>query len=87
MGDTFRVHRCDIPKKIGDEKADGIKTTKADIIITACPGCMINLTDIAAQQDVAEDIPFPGTGRVGDDLRAEDSVMALRRRKRGTQGW
>ena len=24
---------------------EGIKETNADIVVTACPGCMINLTD------------------------------------------
>jgi glycolate oxidase iron-sulfur subunit len=49
MGGTFSVYHYDISKKIGDLKMDGIKDTNADLVVTACPGCMINLTDIVAR--------------------------------------
>jgi glycolate oxidase iron-sulfur subunit len=45
MGGTFSVYHYDISKKIGDQKMEGIKETNADIIVTTCPGCMINLMD------------------------------------------
>lgn len=45
MGGSFSVYHYDITKKIGDKKMDGIKATGADIVVTACPGCMINLMD------------------------------------------
>jgi glycolate oxidase iron-sulfur subunit len=45
MGGSFSVYHYDITKKIGDKKMDGIKATGADIVVTACPGCMINLID------------------------------------------
>jgi glycolate oxidase iron-sulfur subunit len=38
-----------ITKKIADKKMDGIKATGADIVVTACPGCMINLIDNATR--------------------------------------
>jgi glycolate oxidase iron-sulfur subunit len=45
MGGSFSVYHYDITKKIADKKMEGIKATGADIVVTACPGCMINLVD------------------------------------------
>ena len=45
MGGSFSVYHYDITKKIADKKCAGIKATEADIVVTACPGCMINLID------------------------------------------
>jgi len=45
MGGSFSVYHYDITKKIADKKMAGIKATGADIVVTACPGCMINLID------------------------------------------
>ncbi len=45
MGGSFSVYHYDLTKKIAAKKMDGIKTTNADIVVTACPGCMINLID------------------------------------------
>jgi glycolate oxidase iron-sulfur subunit len=45
MGGSFSVYHYDITKKIAAKKMDGIKATGADIVVTACPGCMINLID------------------------------------------
>jgi glycolate oxidase iron-sulfur subunit len=56
MGGTFSVHHYDISKKIGDEKADGIKATNADIVVTACPGCMFNLVDITARNKMPQKV-------------------------------
>jgi glycolate oxidase iron-sulfur subunit len=45
MGGSFSVYHYDLTKKIADKKMAGIKATGADIVVTACPGCMINLID------------------------------------------
>jgi glycolate oxidase iron-sulfur subunit len=45
MGGSFSVYHYDITKKIAARKMDGIKATGADVVVTACPGCMINLID------------------------------------------
>ena len=45
MGGSFSVYHYDISKKIADKKMESIKQTNADIVVTACPGCIINLTD------------------------------------------
>ncbi|OPX94939.1 MAG: Lactate utilization protein A [Syntrophorhabdus sp. PtaB.Bin006] len=45
MGGSFSVYHYDLTKKIAAKKMDGIRATGADIVVTACPGCMINLID------------------------------------------
>ena len=45
MGGSFSVYHYDLSKKIAAKKMEGIKATGADIVVTACPGCMINLLD------------------------------------------
>jgi glycolate oxidase iron-sulfur subunit len=45
MGGSFSIYHYDLTKKIAGKKMDGIKATGADFVVTACPGCMINLTD------------------------------------------
>ncbi len=45
MGGSFSVYHYDLTKKIADKKMAGIKATNADIVVTACPGCIINLQD------------------------------------------
>ncbi len=45
MGGSFSVYHYDISKKIADKKMESIKQTNADIVVTACPGCIVNLTD------------------------------------------
>ena len=54
MGGSFSVYHYDLTKKIADKKMDGIKTTGADIVVTACPGCMINLIDNAARNKMPQ---------------------------------
>ncbi len=56
MGGTFSVYHYDISKKIADNKMEGIKATKADIVVTACPGCMINLTDNTARHKMPQKV-------------------------------
>ncbi len=45
MGGSFSVYYYDLSKKIAKKKTEGIKATGADVVVTACPGCMINLID------------------------------------------
>ena len=56
MGGTFSAFHYDISKKIGDLKMAGIKETNADVVITACPGCMINLTDNTVRHNMPQKI-------------------------------
>lgn len=56
MGGSFSVYHYDITKKIAGKKMDGIKATGADIVVTACPGCMINLIDNVLQNKMPQKV-------------------------------
>lgn len=41
---TFFLTRPDLAAKVGEEKAKNILATGADLVVTACPGCLVYLT-------------------------------------------
>ncbi|MDD5127553.1 MAG: (Fe-S)-binding protein [Dehalococcoidales bacterium] len=45
MAGTFSIYYYDLSKNIADKKIEGIKATGADIVVTGCPGCEIQLMD------------------------------------------
>jgi len=45
MGGSFSVYHYELSKRIAERKMDSIKQANADIVVTACPGCMIQLLD------------------------------------------
>lgn len=45
LGGTFSVYHYDTSRKIGSRKADGIAASQADVVASACPGCMMQLQD------------------------------------------
>jgi glycolate oxidase iron-sulfur subunit len=46
MAGTFSIYFYDLSQKIASNKAASIKSTGADIVVTDCPGCQIQLIDI-----------------------------------------
>lgn len=56
MGGSFSVYHYDLTKKIAKKKMDGITKTGADIVVTACPGCMINLIDNVLQNKMPQKV-------------------------------
>jgi glycolate oxidase iron-sulfur subunit len=45
MAGAFSMYYYDLSKEIADKKAASIKSTGADIVVTSCPGCEIQLID------------------------------------------
>jgi glycolate oxidase iron-sulfur subunit len=45
MGGAFSIYFYDLSKKIADRKIANVKATGADIVVTDCPGCEIQLID------------------------------------------
>lgn len=45
MGGTFSINFYDLSGKIAEKKVNGIDSTNADIVVTGCPGCEIQLID------------------------------------------
>lgn len=46
LGGTFSVYHYDASKAIGARKVQGLKESGAELIATACPGCIMQLQDI-----------------------------------------
>jgi len=47
MAGTFSIYYYELSKKIADKKVELIRQTGADIVVTGCPGCQIQLVDAA----------------------------------------
>ena len=45
MAGTFSIYYYDLSQKIADKKMEAIETTGADIVVSSCPGCEIQLID------------------------------------------
>ncbi|PIE62374.1 MAG: lactate dehydrogenase [Desulfobacter postgatei] len=45
LGGTFSVHHYETSQKIGSQKANHVAQSGAQIVATACPGCLIQLQD------------------------------------------
>lgn len=52
LGGTFSVHHYETSRKIGTQKANHIAQTRAKIVATACPGCMIQLQDSLNRENI-----------------------------------
>jgi len=45
MAGTFSIYYYDLSRRIADRKMASIESTGADVVVTDCPGCQIQLTD------------------------------------------
>lgn len=45
LGGTYSVYHYDTSKKIGAKKSVGIEKSQAELVASACPGCMMQLQD------------------------------------------
>ncbi|AFM25883.1 (Fe-S)-binding protein [Desulfomonile tiedjei] len=54
FGGSFNLKNQDLSRKIGQDKIESIKRTKADVVITTCPGCMIHLIDGIEQNHMSQ---------------------------------
>jgi len=72
LGGTYSVYHYQTSKKIGGRKATGIEKSGAELVASACPGCMMQLQDtinhaglpqrtIHVLQLIARDLP-PAVG-------------------------
>ncbi len=53
MAGTFSIYYYDLSKKIADKKVEAIESTGADIVVSSCPGCEIQLIDSTVQHKSA----------------------------------
>ncbi len=52
LGGTFSVYHYEASKAIGARKIQGLRESKAELIATACPGCIMQLQDIINHADL-----------------------------------
>ncbi len=52
MAGAFSLHYYELSKLINDKKMDTIAETEADIVVTGCPGCQVQLADNAARRQM-----------------------------------
>lgn len=48
-GGSFNLQHYDLSKDIGTRKRDSIVATKADVVATSCPACMLQLSDMLSR--------------------------------------
>lgn len=48
-GGSFNLYHYDLSKKIGERKRNNIVESKAQVVSTGCPACMLQLTDMLSQ--------------------------------------
>ncbi len=51
MAGSFSLHYYDLSTKIADRKFKNVADTEADIVVTGCPGCQIQLLDTMARHN------------------------------------
>jgi glycolate oxidase iron-sulfur subunit len=52
MAGAFSLHYYELSKQINDKKMDTLAETKADILVTGCPGCQVQLSDNALRREI-----------------------------------
>jgi glycolate oxidase iron-sulfur subunit len=53
LGGTFSVYHYETSKKIGSRKIPGLVESGAELLATACPGCIMQLQDAINHEGVA----------------------------------
>jgi glycolate oxidase iron-sulfur subunit len=56
MAGTFSINFYDLSRKIAEKKTDSIATTGADIVVTDCPGCQIQLIDGVTRKQMPQKV-------------------------------
>jgi glycolate oxidase iron-sulfur subunit len=55
-GGSFNLSHYDLSLKILDKKMEGIRDTGAEIVVTSCSGCMLQLKDGAHQKGMKVEV-------------------------------
>jgi glycolate oxidase iron-sulfur subunit len=56
LGGSFGIYCRDTSMAIADKKIASLKKTGADALITACPGCIIQLSDACRRNGLSVDV-------------------------------
>jgi glycolate oxidase iron-sulfur subunit len=60
LGGSFSITHYEVSRKIADHKADAVAACGVDTVVTACPGCMIQLRDALARRKMAVEVVHIG---------------------------
>lgn len=60
LGGSFSITHYDVSQKIADHKANAVSASGADIIATACPGCIIQLRDALSRHNLDVEVVHIG---------------------------
>ncbi|MBP1719086.1 MAG: uncharacterized protein H6Q43_2524, partial [Deltaproteobacteria bacterium] len=50
-GGSFSFYNYDLSKQISKRKVDNIEASGASVVVTGCPGCMLQMKDQLGQKD------------------------------------
>lgn len=50
-GGSFSFYNYELSKQISQKKVEDIKATEASVVVTGCPGCMLQLRDQLGQKN------------------------------------
>ncbi len=78
FGGSFSITHYEVSQRIAEHKVEAIVACGADTVVTACPGCMIQLRDALAKRNVSVEVVHIGqlfTVRP----RSEDETLSARR--------
>ena len=56
FGGTFNLLHYDLAQRMAARKAESIANTRAEVVATACPGCILQLQTIVAEHGLNRDV-------------------------------
>ena len=56
MAGSFSLNFYELSQKIADRKVDNIAATRADIVVTECPGCEVQLIDAITRRRAPQQV-------------------------------
>jgi glycolate oxidase iron-sulfur subunit len=60
LGGSFSITHYEVSKRIADHKVEAITASGADAVVTACPGCMIQLRDALSRHKLPVEVVHIG---------------------------
>lgn len=60
FGGSFSITHYEVSRQIAEHKADAVAACGADLVATACPGCMIQLRDALARRGLSAEVVHIG---------------------------
>lgn len=80
LGGSFSITHYEVSRKIADHKVDAVAACGADTVVTACPGCLIQLRDALSRHKSAVEVLHIGElftvrGQRGSTIATDETVV------------